>query len=108
MSTDRSGLENFPQRDEDERDEGEMLARPHPTRSGPDFPDPDDDPSVASAESQRVSVVNRPLPTEGVPNCSIRIGAEVATTNQNGNADMDLSGLADGSYNAAFLAPDTS
>lgn len=61
-----------------------------------------------SAALQRVSVVTRPLPTEGVPNCSIRIGTKAAAANASGNADVDLSGLADGEHQAAFRAPDTS
>ena len=108
MGSDRSDFEAHSHRDEDERDESEMLAQPHPPRSAPDFPNPDDDRLFARAVSQRVSVVNRPLPTEGVPGCSIRIDTKMATTNQSGNADMDLSGLADGEYDAAFRAPDTS
>ena len=108
MGSDRSDFEAHSHRDEDERDESEMLAQPHPPRSAPDFPNPDDDRLFARAVSQRVSVVNRPLPAEGVPGCSIRIDTKMATTNQSGNADMDLSGLADGEYDAAFRAPDTS
>ena len=108
MGSDRSDFEAHSHRDEDERDESEMLAQPDPPRSAPDFPNPDDDRLLARAVSQRVSVVTRPLPAEGVPGCSIRIDTKMATTNQSGNADMDLSGLADGEYDAAFRAPDTS
>jgi N-acetyl-anhydromuramyl-L-alanine amidase AmpD len=108
MGADRSDFEAHPSRDEDERDESEIRARPYPPRSEPDFPNPDEDGFLASAVSQRVSVVTRPLPAEGVPNCSIRIGTKIATTNQSGNANVDLSDLADGEYEATFLAPDTS
>lgn len=108
MGSDRSDFEVHAHRDEDERDESDIRAQPHPRRSEPDFPNPDDEVSLARAGSQRVTVVTRPLPTEGVPGCSIRIDTKMATANQSGNADMDLSGLADGEYDAAFRAPDTS
>ena len=108
MGSDPSDFESHSHRDEDERDESEIVAQPHPTPSDPDFPNPDDERSLSTAASQRVSVVNRPLRTEGVPSCSIRIDTEMATTNQNGNAEIDLSGLADGEYDADFRAPDTS
>jgi len=108
MGADRSDLEVQRSRDEDERDESEIRTMPYPSRSEPDFPNPDEDGFLASAVSQRVSVVTRPLPAEGVPNCSIRIGTKTATTDQSGNANVDLSDLADGEYEAAFRAPDTS
>ena len=60
------------------------------------------------AATQKVTVVCRPLPSEGVPNCSIRIGTKTATTNGSGNAAIDLSTLANGNHEAEFRAPDTS
>ena len=100
--------------EEDERDERDILANPEPARSAAHFPDPDADPAfenetaVVLAVSQRVTVITRPLPSEAVPNCSIRIGNATATTNSNGNATIGLSGLADGEHDAVFRAPDTS
>src|SRR5262245_1173029 len=108
MSSDQSDSEVHSHHDEDERDESEIRARPHPPESKPDFPNPDDDVQIPLAAAQRVVVVTRPLPDEAVPNCSIRIGAATATTNASGNANMDLSGLANGEHDAAFRAPDTS
>ncbi|MEA2864169.1 MAG: N-acetylmuramoyl-L-alanine amidase [Bradyrhizobium sp.] len=100
-------------RDEDERDEHEILANPNPARSTPDFPEPDDaapggGAAFELAVAQRVTVITRPLPSEGVPDCSISIGTAVATTNASGNARIDLSGIADGEHEAVFRAPDTS
>lgn len=100
--------------EEDERDERDILANPHPARSAPDFAAPDADSALATGSTvalsfqQRVAVVTRPLPAEGVPNCSIRIGNGTATTNNSGNATIDLSGLADGEFDAVVRAPDTS
>jgi hypothetical protein len=101
----------------DERDVRDILVDPQPARSAADFPSPDEDPAFASpaaaapaaaAVSTRVTVITRPLPAEAVPNCSIRIGSVSATTNANGNATVDLSGLGDGQHDAVFRAPDTS
>src|SRR5262249_14481762 len=96
---------------EDERDERDILANPHPARSAPDFPDPNAravDAAAVDAVPQRVTVITRPLPSEGVPNCSLRIGTATATTNGSDNATINLSDLADGEYAAVFRAPDTS
>ena len=102
-------------RDEDERDERDIRANPNPARSAPDFPDPDDEAALdteataaPAAAAQRVTVVARPLPTQGVPSCSIRIATATATTDGSGNATIDLSGVADGEHDAVFRAPDTS
>lgn len=95
----------------DERDESDILLNPNPARSPPSFPNPDDDEPSVAAESvgrQRVTIVCRPLPTEGVPNCSVRIGGISATTDAAGNANIDLSALADGDHPVEFRAPDTS
>ena len=101
--------------DEDERDESDILLDPNPARSEPQFANPDDivPPEAGSvtaevAATQKVTVVCRPLPSEGVPNCSIRIGTKTATTNGSGNAAIDLSTLANGNHEAEFRAPDTS
>lgn len=114
MGTDHSDLDGQAYHHEDERDERDILANPHPARSAPDFPAPDDDAALGAgaafdlAVAQRVTVVTRPLPSEGVPGCSIRIGTAMGTTNSSGNARIDLSGVADGEHDAVFRAPDTS
>ena len=114
MGPNSSDFDSQMHRHEDERDASDILANPHPAQSEPEFANPGNDPLfsadsiLAGAALQRVSVVNRPLPTEGVPNCTVRIGAQLATTNANGIASLDLSGVADGEYEAVFRAPDTS
>jgi N-acetylmuramoyl-L-alanine amidase len=113
VGTDQSDVDVQGHGDEDERDERDIRANPFPARSAPDFAAPDADLAIATestfelASTQRVTVVARPLPTEGVPNCSIRIGNATATTNNSGNATIDLSG-ADGEFDAVIRAPDTS
>lgn len=92
----------------DERDASDILANPNPERRSPEFVNPDDEISIESTSAaQQITIVCRPLPSEGVPNCNIRIGTKIATTNTAGNGGIDLSTLADGAYNAEFRAPDT-
>ena len=101
--------------DEDERDEGDILANPRPhseragfPRSGRQITALGTEAAFDLAVTQRVTVITRPLPSEGVPNCSIRIGTATATTNGSGNATINLSGLRNGEHDAVFRAPDTS
>ena len=113
MSTHDSDIDVEAYRDEDERDEREILAEPNPARSAPDFPAPDDPAPRGGAAfdlavTQQITVITRPLPSEGVPDCSISIGTAAAMTNNSGNARINLSGVADGEHDAVFRAPDTS
>lgn len=100
---------------EDERDASDILLDPNPLRSEPLFPDPESSAPTGpgsveggAAGAQQITVVCRPLPSEGVPNCSIRIGTRTASTDASGNASIDLSTLASGTHQAEFRAPDTS
>lgn len=108
MGTYGTDLEARRQGYEDERDEIDVLAQPNPPLTNPDFPNPADADYPVHATHQRISVVNRPMPAEGVPSCKIRIDTRTTATDQNGNAHVDLSGLTDSEYDAEFCAPDTS
>jgi len=108
MGSDRSDFEAHSHRDEDERDESEMLAQPHPPRSAPDLPQSRRRPVVREGSFAAGVGCQSSLADGRRPGLQHPHRHEMATTNQSGNADMDLSGLADGEYDAAFRAPDTS
>ncbi|TIL75556.1 MAG: hypothetical protein E5Y65_16425 [Mesorhizobium sp.] len=76
-------------------------------------PDPEADPDLnklmfAPASNYSVTVLNRGLlgvAEEGVPGCTVDIGPTSATTNQSGNANLDLSSIPDGTYALKVTPP---
>jgi N-acetyl-anhydromuramyl-L-alanine amidase AmpD len=91
----------------DERDASEISAEPNPQPGKSEFIINDDIAFETASTDQQIAVVCRPLPNEVVPSCNVKLGSVSATANGSGKCELDLSGLADGSYPLRVVAPDT-
>ena len=95
----------------DERDPAERLQDPHPEPMISPFArreQPFDEVGPLAAGEIAVACLNRVLPDEGVPGCRIGIGAMSASANGQGDATLQVSGLADGEHDISVIAPHVS
>lgn len=94
----------------DEDDLGQEAAPALQTKS------PDEDPERLAALSTghvKLRTVNKAMilaghADEAVPGCAILLGTVVGTSNQYGNASLDLSGLPDGIHRLRVMPPNSS
>ena len=64
---------------------------------------PFDEVAPLAAGEIAVACLNRVLPNEGVPGCRIEIGAMSASANGQGDATLQVSGLADGEHDISVM-----
>jgi N-acetyl-anhydromuramyl-L-alanine amidase AmpD len=103
----------MPDEREDGRDIEEQLSNPDPHPFSREFNDSDLDPALvtpgleALTSVATLSTINRYLPNEAVPNTKVQLGSLTVTTNNFGNASINIS-LGNGTYALNVTAPDVS